>query len=152
MDYHGTTRNYVCWDGALALKAATKGLEGAQAPRYFAEVRMTSATKGGNGIMAATTDVNAEWSPEARFRVTEGVIGEVLDAETVLLDLERGLYFRLNRTGTELWRSLEADGRLGVAEKALLAQFDVEPAELRRDIISLATELQANGLIAPAKS
>ena len=55
MDYHGTTRNYVCWDGALALKAATKGLEGAQAPRYFAEVRMTSATKGGNGIMAATT-------------------------------------------------------------------------------------------------
>ncbi len=96
-------------------------------------------------------DEGGAWLPDARFEIAEGVIGEVLDSETVLLDLERGLYFRLNRTGTRLWQSLEADGRLGVAAQALLADFDVEEGQVQREVAALASELQKLGLIAPAK-
>ena len=101
---------------------------------------MTLATNGGD----------LEWLPEARYQIAEGVIGEVLDSETVLLDLNRGLYFRLNRTGTRLWESLEANGSLGAAEQRLHAEFDVEHDQLRREISALAEELQALGLITPA--
>jgi hypothetical protein len=110
-----------------------------------------NGAKNGDGDGDGIGDGDAEWLPDARFEIADGVIGEVLDTETVLLDLERGLYFRLNRTGTRLWESLEADGRLGVAEQALLEEFDVGQDELRRDMVALTSELQARGLITLTK-
>lgn len=112
---------------------------------------MTVVTTSGAKDGDTSGDGGAEWMPDARFEIADGVIGEVLDSETVLLDLERGLYFRLNRTGTRLWESLESDGRMGVAEQALLEEFDVERDELRRDLVALTSELQDRGLITLTK-
>ncbi len=84
---------------------------------------------------------------EVRFRVAEGVVGEVLEGEAVLLDTRSGHYYRLNRTGTRLWESLERDGRLSCAVDALLDGFEIDPLQLRRDVQSVLAELEAFQLL-----
>lgn len=84
---------------------------------------------------------------EVRFRVAEGVVGEVLEGEAVLLDTRSGHYYRLNRTGTRLWESLERDGRLSCALDSLLHDFDIDPVRLRRDVQSVLAELEVLQLL-----
>ncbi len=44
---------------------------------------------------------------EAYFRTAhEKIICETLDGETLILDLARGLYFSLNKSGSLIWQSL----------------------------------------------
>jgi len=82
-----------------------------------------------------------------RFRVADGVVGEILDGEAVLLDTQRGHYYRLNRTGTLLWTSLERDGRVDRAIEAILKEFPVAPDEVRRDIQAVLGELESFHLL-----
>ena len=84
---------------------------------------------------------------EVRFRVAEGVVGEVLEGEAVLLDTKSGHYYRLNRTGTRLWESLERDGRLSCAVDTLLNEFRVDPQKLRKDVQDVLAELETFHLL-----
>jgi hypothetical protein len=89
----------------------------------------------------------AATAPEVRFRIADGVVGEVLDGEVVLLDTKRGHYYRLNLTGTRLWSSLERDSRLSLAVDSLLEEFNVEPQALLRDVNAVLKELESLNLL-----
>lgn len=71
----------------------------------------------------------------------------MLEGEAVLLDTRSGHYYRLNRTGTRLWESLERDGRVSYAVDALLDEFQVDPAKLRQDIKDVLSELETFHLL-----
>ncbi len=84
-------------------------------------------------------------------RPSADVLFRELEGEAVLLDLGSGRYFGLNAVGTRVWTLLAAGATIGAAAAAIVAEFDVDPDQIARDIDDLVTELAARGLIVPAQ-
>jgi len=86
-------------------------------------------------------------APSAFF-VPGGVLAEVIDGETVLLHLDSGRYFGLNRTGTRIWQLLTERMDESAASAIIATEFAVDEQTARRDISSLVKELTERGLLA----
>lgn len=85
--------------------------------------------------------------PEARFTPVIDVHAQVLFGETVLLDVNSGIYFGLNEVGTRIWELLSHGSALGSVTAAVAQEFDVEQEELARDLAAFVRELESRGLI-----
>lgn len=83
-----------------------------------------------------------------RFRVPEGVLHQRLDEETVLLDLDSGVYYGLDEVGTRVWELLSAHGSLPEVRRTMLDEYEVNEARLTADLVDLTRELLAAGLLA----
>jgi len=88
---------------------------------------------------------------DTRAVVPEAVITRELDGETILLNLDTGIYFGLDKVGTDIWRAIRSVGTLGEALDAVQSEYDVEPGVLRGDFLRLVDELLAKGLLQRAE-
>src|ERR1019366_2676933 len=79
--------------------------------------------------------------------VPDVVISRELDGETVLLNLETGIYFGLDSVGSDMWRAIKTAGALSDAVDAVRAQYDVDAATLGDDLLRLANDMLAKGLL-----
>ena len=75
-------------------------------------------------------------------RVVETDLGD----ELVLLNIATRNMFTLNTSGRTIWRGYRSGG-LEAAVAELVAQFEVSPAQARRDALVLLRELQTQGLL-----
>ena len=82
----------------------------------------------------------------------DAVITRELDGETILLNLDTGIYFGLDTVGTDVWRAIREVATLGEALDRVQSEYDVEPAVLRADFLRLVEELLAKGLLQSADS
>ena len=83
-----------------------------------------------------------------RLVKSKGVlVQELLDGDSVLLHVDSGQYFGLDRVGNEAWKVLSNGATLQDAYDQLLSQFDVEPDRLMSDLTTLIEELLSNGLL-----
>jgi hypothetical protein len=82
-----------------------------------------------------------------RVAIPESVIAREVDGETVLLNLDTGVYFGLDAVGTAIWRAIKDDGRLIQAAEAVERDYDVDPAVAREDLLRLIAEMIAKGLL-----
>ena len=78
------------------------------------------------------------------------VLARELDGESILLNLDSGVYYGLDEVGTRMWTVLTESESIGVAYETLLAEYAVEPDELRADLTRLVGELLEQGLLASA--
>lgn len=91
---------------------------------------------------------------DTTITVIPAVVFKELRGEGVLLDLASGIYFGLDETSTRLWQLLTSHGSLRSAFDGMLAEFDVDPDLLQRDLIAFVTELTRRRLVSvnpPAK-
>lgn len=84
---------------------------------------------------------------EKKIRISGGVIHKTVGDEIVLLDLDRGVYYGLDRVGARVWELVEADHTLAEIIDILLEEYEVTRAELERDVATLLEQLTARGLI-----
>jgi Coenzyme PQQ synthesis protein D (PqqD) len=89
--------------------------------------------------MSSVLDRRVIVNPDVVFRDVEG--------ETVLLHLERGIYFGLDAVGTRIWASLVEHGCARPVVASLLDEFDVTGQVLEDDIARLLDALAENGLV-----
>jgi hypothetical protein len=82
-----------------------------------------------------------------KVSVPEHVLFRQLDGDAVMLNLADESYFGLDEVGARMWSVLAAADSIAAAEAQLLAEYDVEPAQLQADLLALIRELQAHGLI-----
>ncbi|MET9519441.1 lasso peptide biosynthesis PqqD family chaperone [Streptomyces sp. NPDC002994] len=68
------------------------------------------------------------------------------DYGTVLLDERAGEYWELNPTGTLVVSTLMAGGDEADAVVALTDEFDISPAQAKRDVDALVLRLRTSGL------
>ena len=78
-------------------------------------------------------------SPEALFQEIGG--------EGVILDLKSSSYFGLDEVGVRLWQLLQANPSLQDACDTLLAEYEVESAQLEQDLVKLLDQLAEAGLV-----
>jgi hypothetical protein len=88
--------------------------------------------------MALTLDTVVSVSDDAVFRELEG--------ESVVLNLETGMYYGLDEVGTRAWRAIEPKGALRQALDCVLQDFETERAAAEADLLELASALVDKGL------
>ena len=61
--------------------------------------------------------------------------------EAVLIHMDTGTYFSLNKVGTEFWEKLDAKKSIQKHAIDLAAQYEVEPEMVAADLLELAERL-----------
>jgi hypothetical protein len=82
-----------------------------------------------------------------RVAVQPDVLVNVIDGESVLLNLKSESYFGLDEVGTRMWQVLTHSDSIKAAYETLLAEYDVEPETLQRDLEELIDQLVEHGLV-----
>ena|ERR1035437_2665002 len=75
------------------------------------------------------------------------VVHETIDGETVIVNLENGVYYSLRNSGVDMWNLLEAGANLDELSEAMVGRFDGSPDVIRRAITELLVALQQEGLV-----
>lgn len=70
-----------------------------------------------------------------------------LEDQTIIIDLNSGVYFSLNSTGKFLWDRLDGGTSLATISAALAAACEVDTAVTDADVLELAQTLEKEGLI-----
>jgi len=91
-------------------------------------------------------------SLESGVAISEDVVSRDLQGEAVILNLESGTYFGLDRVGTRIWSLLQEGGSLRGVFEAIQQEYDVAPETLERDLLRLVQELRAKGLLSVSPS
>jgi len=89
----------------------------------------------------------APLAPGARVRPDPDVLAKRVDDEIVLVHLETNRIYELNRTAAFLWEALSAGPTQAELEDRLALEFDVECAELVREIDQLLRQFTSEQLI-----
>jgi hypothetical protein len=86
-----------------------------------------------------------------RLRVHKSVLSRELGGETVLLNLESGVYYGLDAVGTRAWNLLAEDRTLADVGAIMLEEFDVPAEILERDLTALVRDLCDKQLLVPSE-
>ena len=70
-----------------------------------------------------------------------------LDGEAVLLNLQNGQYYTMNRVGTVVWEMLREHKPLAEVHHAICSRFEVTETQARNDLVALVNHLGQEGLI-----
>ena len=77
----------------------------------------------------------------------EHVTFQVVEGDAILIHMETGTYFSLNKIGTEFWQAL--DGRQSIAQHAtaLAQRYGVEEQVVIADLVELAADMASHNLL-----
>lgn len=81
-----------------------------------------------------------------RVILSSNALFQEIGGEGVILDLTSSTYFGLDEVGVRLWQLLQADPNLQAAFDALLAEYEVDPAQLEQDLARLIDQIVKAGL------
>lgn len=84
---------------------------------------------------------------DAVWQVSKNATWAGLDGEIVILDMENGLYFGLNKVGSAIWKLIEQQKTSSAIIASLLRSYSVDQATAVKEVSSLMSELEAKGLI-----
>ncbi len=78
---------------------------------------------------------------------SENAAFEVVAGEAILIRLDTGTYFSLNKVGTEFWEML--DGRQSISDHAavIAEKYDVDTAMVTADLLELAGKMAQDDLV-----
>ena len=84
---------------------------------------------------------------EDAVQVNEDAVFRELDGEAVILNLETGIYFGLNETGTRIWNLIVEHGSLQSVLDVMAEEYDAPRTSLENDVLQLAAKLCEKGLV-----
>jgi Coenzyme PQQ synthesis protein D (PqqD) len=84
---------------------------------------------------------------DSRVRIPDDVLISHLQDESVILHLDSERYFGLDEVGTRMLTVLSASDSIEAAYEQLLAEYEVDPPQLRQDLTSLIESLVQQGLV-----
>ena len=84
---------------------------------------------------------------DTRLSIPPQVMSRLVGDETVLLDLASGIYFGLDGVGKRIWETVEDGQSLAQTVAVITAEFEVEEAQAKADVIEFASDLVERGLL-----
>ena len=84
---------------------------------------------------------------KGQISIPDGVMVRELEGESVLLNINSESYFGLDDIGTRMWSALTDADSIETAYHTLLAEYEVEPEQLRTDLCGFIDKLLEAGLI-----
>lgn len=84
---------------------------------------------------------------ESRVVAVKDQVSAVLEGETIILTMRDGVYYSVDRVGSRIWSLAASPTTLGAMHLTLLDEYDVEPEQAWRDLVTLTEELLRAGLL-----
>jgi Coenzyme PQQ synthesis protein D (PqqD) len=84
-----------------------------------------------------------------QFVIHPSVICREFSGETVLLNLESGVYYGLDAVGTRVWQLLMQGCTIASIRETMIEEYDVAPDVLNTDVMCLVGELRDRGIVTP---
>jgi hypothetical protein len=81
------------------------------------------------------------------LEVPDEVLSTRVGDETVLLNLQTGMYHSLDPVGTRFLELLRNAGGLDAVHRTMLDEFDVSAERLETDLLKLSHDMLAKGLL-----
>lgn len=75
------------------------------------------------------------------------IANDVSDDETVMLDIDRGLYFGVKEVGRAIWKELEDPSTLDSICAELMRHYDIDEETCRREATQFVTYLVERKLV-----
>ena len=75
------------------------------------------------------------------------VIHETIDAEVVIIHLDRGHYYSLDAAGADVWAGVAQGLSTDTLAETIVSRYTGDPAEIARSVRSLVTQLEEEELI-----
>ncbi len=72
---------------------------------------------------------------------------EVVDEAAIIINTQTGSYYSLNDTGTMFWQLIDGERTIAECARLIAVEYEVEAGVVESDIIELASEFKAEGLI-----
>ena len=89
-------------------------------------------------------------APDIKLKQAEGVVAADMNGETVMMDIEKGVYFALTGTGHRIWSALESPTTPVEVIENLRGEYEIDEGD---DLDTIVTEflsnLVENGLVTP---
>lgn len=75
-----------------------------------------------------------------------------VDGESVILDLEKGIYYGLDPVGARIWEEIQEQTSVGEVVTAITAEYDVSRDRCLEDTLSLVHDLVEKDLVVVRES
>jgi len=82
-----------------------------------------------------------------KFRRNINIIDGELDGNQIMMHIERGKYFGLNKVGKRIWELVEQPRTFEEITSALLSEFDVSEIQCRREVEAFIENAVGSGII-----
>jgi hypothetical protein len=82
-----------------------------------------------------------------QISIKKDVLVQEMSGELVLLNLETEEYFGLDDVGNAMWTCLKESDSLQVAYDRLLEMYEVEPQQLKQDLLKLVEQFVEHDLV-----
>ena len=79
---------------------------------------------------------------------SQNMIAADVGDEAVILDIQSGYFFQLNRTAAQIWTLLESPLSAGELCAKMAASHSVDPAVCHDDVIAFVADMRERGLVA----
>ena len=86
-------------------------------------------------------------NPDTILSIPPQVMSRLVDDDTVLLDLESGMYFGLEGVGKRIWDSVAEGCSIGEIAAIITADFEVDEARAQADVVAFTSDLVERGLL-----
>lgn len=81
------------------------------------------------------------------LRRKPGMMAADMNGETVMMDIETGMYYNLGEVGGRIWTLLENPMKLGQLVACLTAEYDVPAEKCMADVKPFLKSLAVKGLL-----
>lgn len=75
------------------------------------------------------------------------VAAKVIDGEAIIMNLSNGLYYSMDRVGSEIWGLIEAGKTLGGISTWVVQNYRIAETRAEKDVHELVARLIAEGLV-----
>lgn len=86
--------------------------------------------------------------PETYKINKDKIASRIINGEVVLLNLDSGFYYSLNKTGSEIWQYLQEGKSVEEIQALLMKKYESQSGDLRKDILALIGDLLKEKIIA----
>lgn len=77
----------------------------------------------------------------------ERVVYRIIEGEAVILNLDDGCYYSLNKVGTRIWEAIDKKKTLGEIVGLLNREYQAPEKQLKKDFLTFVEDLSSKGLL-----
>lgn len=81
------------------------------------------------------------------IRRRTSVVSADTSDETILIDVDSGYFFQLNKSAAQIWQLVDPPRSFGDLCTAIQARFDASPETCRADVAEFVIDMRERGLL-----
>jgi len=89
-----------------------------------------------------------ELTSETLIARNTGILANQVGNEVVMMDMEKGKYFGVNKTGSYIWQLLEQPATLGALCERLVTDFGISMEQCTAEVKAFVEQMQKENIIA----